>query len=1112
MAGISPSSPRAAFLFIFIGFIGPITAAEPSRADLDFFESRIRPILVNNCYKCHSQLSEKLKGGLRVDTQADLLKGGNTGPVIVPGHPESSLLIKAVRYRDEDLKMPPNDKKLTDAQIADLEQWVKMGAPDSRTGGAAKINLYEIDKANAAKHWAFLPIFPPREPKVDDAQHWAKTPVDHYILSHLRSEGLTPSPMADKVTLIRRASFDLTGLPPTLKEVDDFVADNSENAFSNVVARLLASPRYGERWGRGWLDVARYADTKGTAGNAEPRYLNSFTYRDYVIKAFNDDLPYDRFLLEQIAADKLPGENKSALAALGFLTLGNRFNNNSDDIIDDRIDVICKATLALTVNCARCHDHKFDPIPTQDYYSLHGVLNSCYEPPDGLPIQSPEDNKLYPKFKKELETRETELRNFRQQTRAEIKLDLISKSGQYLLALAEFHDPTNKFPKERIFASHNLNRRWAGGWEASLEPGRQAHARIFAPWTELAALNEFEFPAKVAEVAAKYRATSVASPVNPLVAQLLSPPPASLSKLAARYATLFMDVEKRWQTLVAEQTRNKNSEPTAFPDLNLEELRQLFYDSRSSLFVDEQLVTDTFNRSDKIRGKNQALEKAINDLKATHPGAPLRATVLVDKDDPRDSPVYLRGNPGSRGPSAPRRFLAILSGDDRPSFRDGSGRLELARAIASEDNPLTARVMVNRIWLGHFGEGLVRTPNDFGMRSEDPSHPELLDYLAWVFMEQGWSIKKMHQLIMLSSVYQQSSEDNPQYAVRDPNNCWLWRMNRRRLDFEAFRDTILAVGGKLDLTMGGRPVKLDATPYSERRTVYGLVDRSNLPTMYRAFDFANPDLSTGKRDLTTVPQQALFLMNSPLVVEQAMNLVRRPDFTAQANTQERVRLLYRLIYQRYPNRAELRLALTYLQAESALPKAPIPGESPWDYGLARFDPNSKRVSSFRRMAQFGRGAWVEPSGANLTAVGGYVPPFSSDALVRRWTSPVDGVFSIQGVLNHSGSGGVHVRIVSSQSGELGKWNASDGTTSVSINSIAVTEGDTIDFMVECQNKSQGENFMWSPIIRLTKPPPGAVKTEWNAQNDFSGSVRRHLHVWEKFAQVLLETNELTFYN
>ena len=733
------------WLLAALAFTAPSPAADPTRAQLDFFEGRIRPVLADKCYKCHSAQSEKVKGGLLLDSREDLLKGGKTGPAIVPGDPEKSLLIEAVRYTNEDLQMPPKGEKLSGAQIADLTAWVKMGAPDPRRKSATARAGHNYVGDSGKNHWAWQPLKKSAVPAITPANR-AATPVDNFILAKLEENALKPSAAADRRTLLRRATFDLTGLPPTQKEIDDLLNDKSSDAFAKVVDRLLASPQYGERWGRYWLDTARYADTKGEVKRRleDPNYPYAWTYRDYVIRSFNEDKPYNWFILEQLAADKLPGLGKSNLAALGFLTVGNHFNNNQNDIINDRIDVVTKGLLGLTVSCARCHDHKFDPIPTKDYYSLRGVFASCAEPVIEPLLATP---KLTP----------------------------------------EYQDYT----KQKTALDREV---------AAVE----AQRRAFRP------------------------------------------------KTATQEAKKML-IQKEVQV------RNR-----------------------------------------------------VSDLEMNHPGAPPRAMVLEDRPVAFNSPVFIRGEAENKGPFVPRQFLEVLSGPNRPPFKNGSGRLELAQAIASKNNPMTARVMVNRIWLHHFGEGFVTTPDDFGTQSAPPSHPELLDWLASRFMEDGWSVKKMHRLIMLSSTYQQSSANNPRYAQIDPANRLLWRTNIRRLEFESLRDSLLAIGGQLDLKAGGRPFDLNREPYSTRRTVYGAIDRGNLPEILNHFDFANPDMTSGKRYETTVPQQALFFMNSPLVVEQARHLVALDEFIARKDAAGRIKFLYERIYQRDPRPEELQLGLAFL--------------------------------------------------------------------------------------------------------------------------------------------------------------------------------------------------------
>ncbi len=732
-------------------------ASKPTKEGLDFFETNIRPVLAGSCYKCHSARAkekQKLEANLYLDSWTGISHGGQSGvPAIVPGDPDKSVLIKAIRYHnagdEEDRNMPPKPDeggggKLPDETIKRFESWVGMGAPYPQENDAGSPASKEIS------HWAYQAPKAPPLPKVKEAAR-VQNPIDALVISALEKSGLTLNPRADKRTLLRRATFDLTGLPPTPAEVEEFLLDDSPEAFSKVVDRLLASPRYGERWGRHWLDVARYADTKGYLFEEDRAYAYAYTYRDWVIDAFNRDLSYDQFLIEQIAADRLDlGGDNSPLAALGFLTLGRRFLNSLPDIIDDRLDVICRGTMGLTIGCARCHDHKFDPIPTADYYSLYGVLDSSMEPKE-LPIL----------------------------TRT------VSTSAD--LALNE-----NALKKD-------------------------------------------------------------------------APKKDSKSGEAAADA-------------------NKKAPAKAAPD---------------------------------------ASKKPVS-----NPVPPARAMALVDAPNPHDSPVHVRGNAANLGPAVPRHFLTALSHGAPQPLTQGSGRLQLARAIANRNNPLTARVWVNRVWLYHFGKGIVRTPSDFGTRCDPPTHPELLDWLALRFMNDGWSTKKLHRQILLSATYQQSSGDNAAARNVDPDNLLLWRMNRQRLDFEAMRDSLLAVVGELDETRGGPAGNLTDAAY-RRRTIYGSIDRQNLPSVFRAFDFATPDATSPQRFTTTTPQQALYFMNSPFVLRQAKSLAARPDIQ-NPDPKARIALLYRTLYAREVTPEETRAALTYLKGEPAAATGKAAKLSPWE--------------------------------------------------------------------------------------------------------------------------------------------------------------------------------------
>jgi len=772
----------------------------PSKAGLEFFESKVRPILVNNCYKCHSSESSKLKGGLSLEFHESMLRGGDSGPAVVPGNPEKSLLIKAVRYEDPDLQMPPKGNKLSEDQINALVAWVKMGAPDPRAASKALASVNWSKEAR--QHWAFQPIKHQAVPEVHDT-NWVANPVDAFVLAKLEQHDMKPNPPADRRSLIRRASYDLTGLPPTPQEVQAFLEDRSADAYEKVVDRLLASPQYGERWGRIWLDTARYADTKGDIKQNQdvPLYPYAWTYRDYVVRSFNQDKPYYQFVEEQLAADRLPqAKDSSSLAALGFLTLGPRFNDNKNDIINDRIDVVCKGFLGLTVTCARCHDHKFDPIPQRDYYSLRGVFDSCIEPKEEPVLGSVKMTVAYRDYSKKI--------------------------------------------------------------------------------------NDLE-------------------------------------------ATLANDE--------AQMTGMRKNNP----------------------------------KNKELKKDENQTRRQIARLEMTDPGSPPCATAIYDLKEPHDSPVFLRGEADNKGDVVPRRFLEILSGRNRAPFRSGSGRLELAYSIVNTANPLTTRVLVNRVWLHHFGQGIVTTPDDFGNQSEPPSHPELLDYLALQFMQDGWSIKKLHREIMLSSTYQQSSANNPRYAQTDPQNHLLWRANMQRLDFEEIRDSVLALGGQLDLTMGGPPTQLDLGEggFSHRRTIYGMVDRRNLPEVYGQFDFANPDITTGIRYETTVPQQALFMMNNPLVVELARRLVNGREFQDLKGEEARIKFLYERIYQREPTEVETKLGMDYID-ESPAPDliTDASREEAMQQRNARLNPGvggAKKAGPAMSMARLGPrqirpiGAWVK---------------------------------------------------------------------------------------------------------------------------------------------------------
>ena len=886
--------------------------ASASEADppSEFFESKVRPVLVESCQKCHGP--KKQSGGLRLDSREAILEGGSTGPAVAPGDPDGSLLVQVVRQTHAEIKMPPKGKLPVEAVDA-LASWVKLGAP----WPVAKAVTAGDDAASS--HWAFRPVKPVAPPQVK-APGRVRTAVDRFIQAALDREGLTPSDEADRRTLIRRASFDLTGLPPTAAEVDSFLADDRPDAYERLVDRLLASPAYGERWGRHWLDVARYSDTKGYVFMEERAYPYAYTYRDYVVRAFNEDKPYDEFLIEQIAADRLgPDRDRRSLAALGYLTLGRRFLNNREDIIDDRIDVVSRGMLGLTVACARCHDHKFDPIPTDDYYALFGVFASSVEPADLPEIPAAVPEGLARDFREKLAAKQKTLDTALAAKRAEVEKDLTARLGAYFSAAVDL-DFTPRNPKldDRAKAEKLSTARLRGvmtRWKAHLDATRGKPDSVMAAWHAYAAVPTKDFAAGAAKLA-----RDLCEKANPIIAKSFAEqPPKTMAEVAARYGAILAEADGRWRAAVKGGVKS-------LPEPEWEALRLAIDFDGGPLALKPDTLPRLLDRDERNK-----LAKVTNDvaaLKASHPGSPPRAMVLNDSSTPFNPRVLVRGNPGRPGKEVPRQFLKVVSGSDRKPFKEGSGRLELARAIASKDNPLTARVMVNRVWLQHFGAGLVGTPSDFGLRSDPPSHPELLDWLADDFVKHGWSVKNLHRRIMLSATYRQRSVDRPDALAKDPENRLVWKANRRRLEFEAIRDSLLAASGALDPAMGGRPVTIAEAPFTTRRTIYGRIDRQNLDGLHRTFDFASPDSSTPKRFVTTVPQQALFLLNSPFVIDQARRLAARPEVAA-GSAADRVEAFYRTVFGRRPDDPERVHGLAFVSqwAEAGTPHSDL---SPWE--------------------------------------------------------------------------------------------------------------------------------------------------------------------------------------
>ena len=985
----------------------PSLAADPAKEQLDFFESKIRPLLSERCYKCHSVETSKSKGGLTLDTADATRKGGDTGAGVVPGKPEESFIYKAIIYTDKDLAMPPSSSggKLEPQQIADITAWIKMGAPDPRKEPAKAAKLSGLTP-KAKAHWAYQPIKHDIKVPVNKNQQWCRTPIDAFILQKLVAQRMLPSPDADPETLLRRGYFDLIGLPPSPAEVESFVADygrDKAGAWAKVVDQLLESPHYGERWGRHWLDSARYADTVGGDFNNnnmrnDYRYANAWTYRDYVVRALNEDKPYDQFITEQLAADYLyplkpvasgskiapapiqpapkkvtvvlkpaqplkadpfllgknaPTNSKIAstqaapasiqpepspqpammagdtmmmggsgassgagqemegnpnLAALGFLTVGMRFNN-ANDVINDRIDVMSKGFLGLTVACARCHDHMFDPIPQADYYSLHGIFASSMEPTD-KPLIAESSPGLSGDYDKKIASVEKENRDiyFRE---IEHWLSLLqSKPAEYLKAgMLRKGRNQNAVELDALLKKAQLDRNFVNFFDRALNQGNP----VYGPLIKLQNVSSSNYDSELKDLQKGGR-------YNPLVVQaLVKAAPQTPDQVMGVYNALLTRMAPKTAGLVKAFQKATGDSIAGYTKDEIELLSSPFPMVAATKATTEWVRDSITGWNNQMTGRAKFVFAKINELELTNPGAPVRAMVLLDKKDPHDSRLLIRGQAGTPGDVIPRHFLSILSpGGQAERFKNGSGRLELAKAIASKDNPMTARVVVNRVWLHHFGEGFIRTPDDLGVMSEAPSHPDLIDYLAgWFVDDKGanWSVKRLHKFIMLSRVYQESSHTIKEYETLDPDNRLLWRANVRRLDFEAFRDSLLVMSGRLDPKMGGQPVNITDEPYTYRRSIYGYIDRGNVPELMQHFDFSDPDMPNSKRTATIVPQQALFLMNSPLAVDVARRVIARNEFQRADNDLRRVFSLYRIMFQRQPKKEEIPLAIRYIEKE-----------------------------------------------------------------------------------------------------------------------------------------------------------------------------------------------------
>ncbi|MFN3324619.1 MAG: PSD1 and planctomycete cytochrome C domain-containing protein [Bryobacteraceae bacterium] len=855
----------------------PLLAQSP---DTEFFEKRIRPLFAGKCYACHG--AKMQMGGLNLTTGAGL-HGANGA--LIPGDAAESRLYQALTYTGK-MKMPPAGK-LEEHEIAAVKEWIEAGAPWPGATASTQSGVTEEDR----RHWAFQPIRRPEPPEVRGAA-WIANPIDRFILARIEAKNLRPAPPADKLALLRRVTYDLIGLPPTVKEIEEFLADDSPQAFEKVIDRLLASPRYGERWGRHWLDVARYADSTGM--DEDNLYPHGWRYRDYVIGAFNRDVPFDRFILEQIAGDLLPArdpeERVRNLTATGFLALGPRPLAQQDrlqmiyDVVDEQIDTVSKAFLGLTIACARCHDHKFDPILTKDYYSLASIFASTtvfrnhgrpgsisyfhYEPVD------PDAFARYEAHRQRMYAKQLEMEDVLSEDHGRENAVLRPKVGACLTAAWKVIRQGDD--AEASASAHDVDPKLLNKWVAFLRSAdEKARSGYLKEWTEATADT-------IAEVAARYQETYMKS------------------------AEAWDRGIANWRMRMAYEVLQGRTLP-ARPKPDPED--HPFF--AATTFDGGPMELPETPRAHLLRMEWKALEDSL-------PPEPELITAVTE-GVPVQQRVFVRGNLHSPGEPVEKCFPVVLAGESQKPIEKGSGRLELARWLASPDNPLTARVLVNRLWQWHFGEALVRTPNNWGKTGEQPTHPELLDYLAGRLIDEGWSIKKMHRLILLSNTYRMSTRAPKPVREADPENRLWTRFQRVRMSVEQIRDSFLALDGSLDTAMGGtllvdglgkrQKVDLDEV---KRRTVYVPVRRGNIPTLLSTFDFGDATTPSAGRTRTNVAPQALFVMNSRFVMERALEFARQLLEDESLSDAQRVERAYLSVLTRRPEPAEIDSALTYV--------------------------------------------------------------------------------------------------------------------------------------------------------------------------------------------------------
>ncbi len=851
-------------------------AADPPDSR-DFFEKRVRPVFARNCIACHGATR---MGGLDMASREGLLRGGASGPSMVPGNPGQSLLIQAVTHQHEKIRMPLQQARLADELVSDLVEWVKAGAywpePVAAPPAAAKAGTYGITPEQRA-FWSLQPIRKPMTPPVKDAA-WPKTDIDRFLLAKMESKGARPAPFADPRTLVRRVYYDLTGLPPTSRQIAEFVNDAAPDAWAKLVDRLLDSPRYGERWGRYWLDLARYSDDR-LESEVDAPYANAFRYRDWVIDAFNRDLPFDTFVKAQLAGDLLgeAGPHKNLPAGLGFYGL-------RPDTQDDRVDATGRVFLGLTTGCAQCHNHKFDPIPTTDYYALQGVFESTENAE--IPLAPEAVVKEYQARDKAATAKKAQIRDFLSAQAQQLAEMLASQTARYVTAVRASQSGDLHAAAERERLDFETLRRWSkylarGAWEhpflkdwtSPKFDAARLQADVLAVWKERKTVDE-ENAFRRAEAKRKG-------------------PKAVFEPVSLKTESFYLWRDLFFNDFYGNQFKQEDDGLLYYGP------NRGFYETDGT--VERFLFGGWKDHLDRLRIE-------AKELRAQVPPPYPFLHAIKDAAKAKTERVHVGGKAENLGEEVPRRFLTALCEGEPAPFQQGSGRLELAEAIASAKNPLTARVIVNRIWHHHFGAGIVRTPSDFGFMGDRPSHPELLDYLAARFIERGWSMKALHREILLSAVYRLSAERVATNHEIDPENRLLWRANMRRLDAEAMRDSLLAVSGELDRSAGGPPVAFSDAK-NVRRTVYGLVSRRKLDGTLSLFDFPNANATSEKRSVTITPTQQLFFLNSEFLMDRAKHLAARLNGGADAAA--KLRETYAAIFGRAPSDREIQLGLAF---------------------------------------------------------------------------------------------------------------------------------------------------------------------------------------------------------